>query len=919
MNINMNIKNPSTDRPGSPSTISTKPSSSLLLNRAPPAPTITTTKESSHRSTEDHHENDDSDGDNDGYGAEICCSPKPQHKKHHCKQQQTPRSSSILRKTRFSPDANIISPRPSTGHRVKGLWSPSVMVYEENSGENYQPISSTSSSPSRIPMLPITPTPSPIETMRDETLVKVFCYLPLADLLRAGMVSRRWRHEIHKTGKGLQGEANARGIGIGNSKKGQRQRAVEGSSSSGNWETETASTNIEPIHLWEKVDATTFIQERYESFLGIAKERKLREQQQQQQREVEGQADKELQQALAQAQAAELQQEQAQDRHPVSIQSTTTAIGKKKRNGATKKKNTIKNPCLWARIQTGLALGSVLRSKTTITTTSKRERATQPFEIRSLVLRNIGDKLSSDNLDDFLPSSLLSSLKELTLEGFESLADTHVHVLLLTTLGCPNPFHNSKKMMMHPKNKSRSGKSKLEALALENCPRLTSKVLSSVAKTCSHERLMRLSVRGCANIDSIGSISDLLITKLVLPSERELLEQLPKPTTPLLDPPDLTAISPSTPSLSLASLFAPETPTAALLGKRASSSSLFALQRAPSVAAFKRAPVGFASLFAPPPLHRNAPARTTPSPTGVASLFAPPPQTKQNQPEPEEEDAPANKQPKAAVMDASLLEPPPPQRPLSQQQAPSTNIVSGGHSSLSSSSPPSKSSLAALFDLPGTSPTRLNNAESIRILPPMAMPSSQPTSSPKFPSPYSKGSGGTTSATTASKRYHRHRRSLSNGKLPFPPALLPMGDAHELFHKNSRDVIIPSTSGGIHCRSMVVGSLRALDIRGTAVTPSSLVDCLRALTHHNHSGADRSWCRVWFEALHVSSAETPAKIDESNDNRLELSNLRWTLEDLARLETLLAMDEMKRNGPSVGSSNSSREGVWYSASGASPK
>jgi len=115
--------------------------------------------------------------------------------------------------------------------------------------------------------------------------------------------------------------------------------------------------------------------------------------------------------------------------------------------------------------------------------------------------------------------------------------------------------------------------------------------------------------------------------------------------------------------------------------------------------------------------------------------------------------------------------------------------------------------------------------------------------------------------------------------------------------------------------AIVVGSLGALDLRGTAVTPSGLVDCLWTLTHHNHSGADRLWCKVWFESLHLSTTAP----GEDNAEGVGVEQLqhrqRWIREDLARLETVLAMDEMelKSSSPCGGRSSSSSEGVSYLA------
>lgn len=125
--------------------------------------------------------------------------------------------------------------------------------------------------------------------------------------------------------------------------------------------------------------------------------------------------------------------------------------------------------------------------------------------------------------------------------------------------------------------------------------------------------------------------------------------------------------------------------------------------------------------------------------------------------------------------------------------------------------------------------------------------------------------------------------------------------------------------------TIVVGSLRKLDIRGTTVTPSSLVDCFWALTHHNHFGADRSWCKVWFEALYLGGAVSDGEDDDddNDDNRLPRQHqhpqhFRWTCEDIVRLETVLAMDEMEPKHENRSGVGSNIGGVSYLASKAQP-
>jgi hypothetical protein len=169
--------------------------------------------------------------------------------------------------------------------------------------------------------------------------------------------------------------------------------------------------------------------------------------------------------------------------------------------------------------------------------------------------------------------------------------------------------------------------------------------------------------------------------------------------------------------------------------------------------------------------------------------------------------------------------------------------------------------------------------------------------------------------------------------LPFPPGLLLVEDVHIQIHHP--DPPIPrihtsassgsgnsatatgSTSTCLRGSATVVGSLKNLDLRGTAVTPSGLANCLWALTHHqnhHHSSrsADHSWCKVWFEALHLGATtlfeggsrsagnEDDDERNAQNKRHQHEQQLRTTSEDLARLETVLAMDEMERETNSEG-------------------
>jgi len=66
---------------------------------------------------------------------------------------------------------------------------------------------------------------------------------------------------------------------------------------------------------------------------------------------------------------------------------------------------------------------------------------------------------------------------------------------------------------------------------------------------------------------------------------------------------------------------------------------------------------------------------------------------------------------------------------------------------------------------------------------------------------------------------------------------------------------------------------------------------------------DRSWCKVWFESLHLGGeihTSSPHKSNDDlqgeahSDNQAALHPQSWTSEVLERLETVLAMDEMER-------------------------
>ena len=281
--------------------------------------------------------------------------------------------------------------------------------------------------------------------------------------------------------------------------------------------------------LWERVDATSFVQETYEKYLTIGRKLQLQ------------------------------QQQEPQHHHNQELTSRMlSSVNSGKKHKKQKKKNKkITDPAKWAQIQTGLALGNVLRSRTSCTTAAEKTAMIPSVQIRSLIIRNIGQRLDATHLDDFLPTSIVSSayLRELTLTQFETLTDTHVHVLLLTTTfgytTSNGQYHNnnhsrntsidnsrnslsnnnnhncnlfqSRMKLPQTEMKPRIGYRKISAtlqqnqlvtLHLEYCSKLTNRSLTSIANTCSCEHLRQLSLRGCAKITAIDALADFFVTQL---------------------------------------------------------------------------------------------------------------------------------------------------------------------------------------------------------------------------------------------------------------------------------------------------------------------------------------------------------------------------------------------------------------------
>jgi hypothetical protein len=215
------------------------------------------------------------------------------------------------------------------------------------------------------------------------------------------------------------------------------------------------------------------------------------------------------------------------------------------------------------------------------------ERILQPHKPKTLVIRNIQDRLSADH---YLPS--ISSLQELTLTHFNNLTDTHVHVMMLMTL---NHHHH------HLQKQKTQANNLLRVLALEDCSLLTNASIRSIAMKCTN--LETVSLKGNIQIDNIKPLADLLVatTKNHQPTLSMIFSPTPKSPPPalftsLFMPPPPPSSTPPASSTSLRSLFAPETP------------------KSPPAALFT-------SLYMPPPPRSSSPPASS---TSLQSLFAPP-------------------------------------------------------------------------------------------------------------------------------------------------------------------------------------------------------------------------------------------------------------------------------------------------------
>lgn len=494
---------------------------------------------------------------------------------------------------------------------------------------------------------------SMFERLREETLVFVLSYLPLADLLRSSMVCRRWRYHVTAASSSSYGPSSGNvssgccsGGGASNNNKNSNNNSTNGC---------CYGTSSSP--LWRRVDATTFCQEAYRHFVNTRK-RRMQQQQGQQQGQLQQQQQRQPLSDSSSSGCNNTNRNGSTAAEPATPPTTTTPpppsrfptgtttdqksaaavagtpqqqrrTNNRRDNNVRKKKNK-KTPEQWAREETARVLRQVLSGR-------------QP---EALIISNIGNALCASHFD--LQPSLLSSLKELTLTHFDTLTDAHLQFLLLMTLGgggggggaggggtaAANPLKpfsaaaggggsssNSRDgddhCMLPPKIENKIQKARsynaLRTLKLEYCSLLTNDCLVWIARTC-RRHLLHLSLRGNGMITQMVELQVLLVTKLRTVFGREEKEgdrepqpcrsDTQNPTTQSLALPICADMSaPNEPLLLKASgLFGGffQRPSSPSSGKRPSSfptSSSSSSQAGPSVAM-----MSVAALFALPPV-----------------------------------------------------------------------------------------------------------------------------------------------------------------------------------------------------------------------------------------------------------------------------------------------------------------------------
>mmetsp|Transcript_24457 Transcript_24457/g.58001 ORF Transcript_24457/g.58001 Transcript_24457/m.58001 type:complete len:962 (-) Transcript_24457:30-2915(-) len=708
--------------------------------------------------------------------------------------------------------------RPRTERRVRGIWRDDNVVIiqgdkSEDSSHSNDDINDdvnnrqNQASSRQHPRQNESIQNLPFEKLRDETLITIMSFLDLADLLRSGMVCRRWSYQVR----------------------------YESS-------------------LWKWIDASSFVQSAYQTFL------------------------RQLQQETTIAETSVSQNTtitQQSSMHQASPSSSPFPSPSGRNNTRKTNTNSSNSPSSL----------SILTKRAQRLTGSCLESILQKRKPESLIITGIHDVLDANHFH--LPSHVLSSLQELTLSHFNSLSDTHLHVLLLMTLGGENTGPGAGVVLKQKRRSKGRSHNSLRLLALEHCKLLTNSSLTSIAKTCGD--LASLSLSGNTNITDISPLQDLFVTK-----ERVSEDQIEDNSTTLThesneqtdtseglrvkhstreetEPTSLQVIgsqhqipnfdhtlqSKSPPPL--ASFFAPPQPQNNVIEIGTSSlTSLFTSGTKQQSVKLEQSS-GSATMTSPP-THQssNDSIRQPPSKIGtdgisspkqqMISLFSPPSMNISRQ------------CPSSSV--SSLFTPPPP--PTSKTSVRENNEQSSRTMcSSATSNSPSKSSnmsplvdstsgLTNLFNIPGSSPPR--KPRSSRGL---------DSSSLAIPGLDASNTNANVGPSVGMRRYQRHQRSLSNTNSSL-------------------------RSSSVHGNN-VVGTLNRLDLTQTAVTAQNIVGCFLDLISFSSRPTSNEmvptdiWGWLCLKELYMSPGNESICLDNEGSP---------TREELQILEKILLMEEL---------------------------
>ncbi|KAG7345754.1 F-box domain containing protein [Nitzschia inconspicua] len=800
--------------------------------------------------------------------------------------------------------------RPATPRRVKGLWETTTPVQMMDASP-ITPINGSSA--------------NPFDSLRDDTLLHILTHLDLADLLACGMVSRRWRYHIRiRNNKAISD--------LTSSSSSSSSSLLSLSVPTKHYRTGTTTTatllkkknrkapvttTIAPppvipydptlYPLWKRIDASSFVQRTYHSFLS----RRIKAQQQQQQ----------------QNDSVDDDDDDHGDDNPHSIAKIPPVTFKKE-------------PSQWAREQTGKALAQVLQGRTPHT----------------LIIREIESALCANHFE--LPPSLLAGLRELTLTHFDAMTDTHLHVLLLLTLGgsgaaggamSPLPLPNTKPGNVAPKKPSKPRSyNNLRILRLEYCKQLTNNSVASIAKTCQ-KHLRTLSLKGNLHITSMIPLQGLLVTRL----REDKIDQVSSSScaisnrwNPLSAPPILASpslLNKTAPAAPLTTFLLPPSPppsfsmpwTTTLPPSMCMADTQLPMSSLPPSLQqpirnhdqfdwnTARPPISHEwtntethgvlrptnSLLPPPP----PPRPPSPNNPSMSSLFSPPQTALTPRP---------TSLPHKGMM--CLFEPPSIENVTVAEGNESTPFpptsskpTSSSHHTTSASATP----LESLFDPPGSSPLRATinltfSPETLSLPPTLA---EDPFAPPEtvIASQQQQQQNDISSSVlnpVMLHRYHLHRRCLSNAASPATTTADGMTDT-----PNTWPPPAPSTSAAASTTSALpvaavassyrIGSLDKLDIRGTSIPPQDVLDCLWGLASHppkhgttsstlfgssSKSSAtsqddwDNLWCWVCFKSLLLGEVFSNDRVMNAPSS---VAPVVWTQEETELLKLVVDMDE----------------------------